>query len=114
VPDDGTPLAFSRRGASAPDYVGNPEDGMALTRDDILTALRTELGVDTSGVDESTPLFSAGLIDSFSLVSLILFLETRGGISVQPMDVTLENFDSVGRMLAYVARVQNAASSTVP
>lgn len=85
---------------------------MALTRDDIITALRTELGVNTDGVDESTPLFSGGLIDSFSLVSLMLFLETRGGISVQPMDVTLENFDTVGRMLAYVERTQNASTAS--
>lgn len=83
---------------------------MALTRDDIFSALKTELGVNTAGLDESTPLFSAGLIDSFSLVTLIMFLETRGGISVQPMDVTLENFDTVGRMLAYVDRTQTASS----
>ena len=81
-----------------------------MTTADILEALEQELGLDTTGIGESTPLFSGGLIDSFSLVSLLLFIETRADITIQPMDVTLENFDSIARMLAYVARSKDALS----
>lgn len=78
-----------------------------LTESDIIDVFQRELGLDTRGIDRSTPLFSAGLIDSFSLVSLLLFLETRSGITIQPMDVTLANFDSIDRMLAFVARAKD-------
>jgi acyl carrier protein len=67
--------------------------------------LEEDLGVDTSGVDTETPLFSSQLIDSFALVTLMMFLEREAGIRIAPADVNLDNMDSVGRMLAYVARV---------
>jgi acyl carrier protein len=82
---------------------------MPLTNDDILTALRTECGVDTADVDSSTPLFSSGIINSFSLVALMMFVETRAGISISPMELTLENFDSIERIIAYTARIQGRA-----
>lgn len=84
---------------------------MQLTADHILDALKRELGLNTDGIDASTPLFSGGTIDSFSLVSLLLLVETQAGITVRPMDVTLENFDTIDRMLAYVGRAQHAKAS---
>jgi acyl carrier protein len=84
---------------------------MDLTHEDILEALRTELGVDTTGIDGSTSLFSSGIVNSFSFVTLLTFLETRGGLTIQPMDITLENFDSIDRMLAFAARSGSTRSS---
>lgn len=75
-----------------------------LTAQDIFDFLSTELGVDTTGLTPSTPLFSTEVVDSFSLVSVIEFLERRASIQIDPMDVSLENLDSVERMLAYVKR----------
>jgi acyl carrier protein len=83
---------------------------MDLTGDDILDALRTELGLDTKNIVGSTPLFSSGIINSFSLVTLLLYLETRGGFRIPPMDITLENFDSIDRILAYVGRLIKTGS----
>jgi acyl carrier protein len=60
------------------------------------------MGVDVSGVDESTPLFSANLLDSFSMVDLIMFIEKQGGIKMDVWDVTLDNLDSIGRILRLV------------
>jgi acyl carrier protein len=77
---------------------------MTLTRDHVLRALTDQLGVDASTIDDATPLFSSGIIDSFSLVSLIMFIESEGGIKVEPLDVNLENLDSIERILAYVGR----------
>ena len=75
---------------------------MALTRENILGYLEQKQGVDVSQVEsDDTPLFSAGLLDSFSMVDLILFLETEGGFKMQATDVNLDNLDTIGRMLAY-------------
>jgi len=82
---------------------------MALNKDDLLAALRDELGVDTTGIDEETSLFSSGLIDSFSLVTLIVFIETKAGIRVEPMDVNLENLDTIGRILRFANRAGDDA-----
>lgn len=55
-----------------------------------------------TNVDESMALFSDGTIDSVGMIDLIAYLEQEAGIEVGQADVTLENFDSIERILAYV------------
>ena len=81
---------------------GDP--GTMIEERDIKSFMESELGVDTSAIQPETPLFSSGIIDSFSLVSLITFLEKKCGFNVDPMDVTLENLDTIQRVLEFVAR----------
>ena len=73
-----------------------------MTSDTLLTYFRDRLGVDTDGVDDATPLFSSSLLDSFSIVELITFIESQAGIKMDAWDVTLDNLDSIGKILAYV------------
>lgn len=73
-----------------------------VTSQDLTAFLESELGVDTSDIDQSTPLFSGGIIDSFALVSLITFLERKCSFRMSPLDVTLDNLDSIERILAFV------------
>ena len=73
-----------------------------MTKQEILDFLETNLYVDTSAVDEHTPLFSSGLIDSFSFASLLAELESRGGFKMDPLDITLENLDTIERMLQFI------------
>jgi acyl carrier protein len=80
---------------------------MSLDRDVLRQFLATELGLDLKKIADDTPLFSSGMIDSFSLVTLITFLEEKGGFSVDPGDVNLDNLDSIERILAY-AKVASA------
>jgi acyl carrier protein len=77
---------------------------MPLLKEDLYAALRDELGVDVQAIEDDTPLFSGGVIDSFSLVSLILFIETRAGVKVEPTDVNLENLDTVSRIVTFANR----------
>lgn len=49
-----------------------------------------------------TTLFSDGTLDSVGLIALVGFLERTCQLEVGPADVTLENFDSIARVLAYV------------
>ncbi len=75
---------------------------MSLTRDSLLTYFQEKMGVDSSGIDDATPLFSSSLLDSFSMVDLIMFIEQQAGIKMDVWDVTLDNLDSVGQILKLV------------
>jgi acyl carrier protein len=76
---------------------------MALSRDGLLQFMEHKLGVDTSQVDEETPLFSSGIVDSTGMVELILFVESAAEVKFSPDDITLDNLDSIGRILTFVA-----------
>jgi acyl carrier protein len=77
---------------------------MKLSANDLVEYLRDELGVDTDEIDADTPLFSSGVIDSFALVQLITYIEDRCQIRLDAADVSLENLDSINRILAMVER----------
>jgi methoxymalonate biosynthesis acyl carrier protein len=73
---------------------------MPLTPDALIAFLTDSLNIDTP-VDASTELFSTGLLDSVAMMSIIAFVEEQAKIDVRPADVTLENFDTVGRITDY-------------
>ncbi len=57
---------------------------------------------------ESSPLITGGIVDSFSMVSLKRFLETKYGIRIPDADATPDAFDSVDRIAALVTRFRQA------
>ena len=75
-----------------------------ITQEVILGFFEEELGLDTQDIEADTLLFSEGIVDSFALVSLMLFLEGQANFQINPRDVNLDNFDSISRMLAYIER----------
>lgn len=50
-------------------------------------------------VNESTPLISSGIVDSFSMVSLKTFLEKKFNIKIPDDKATPEAFDTVNNIL---------------
>ncbi len=52
------------------------------------------------GDDE--PLISSGLIDSFSLVDIALWVEQTYGLRIDDNELTADNFDSVAELADYV------------
>ena len=74
-----------------------------MTREDLLSFLSGRLGVDVGAIDDDTSLFGGGVLDSFSLVDLILYLEEATGSKIPAGDVRLEHFDSVRRILEFTA-----------
>jgi acyl carrier protein len=54
-----------------------------------------ELGLDTH-------LFSSGLLDSFTMIDLVSFVEKTARIRVRAKDLTLENFDCMSRILKFL------------
>jgi acyl carrier protein len=73
---------------------------MALTADQVIGFLTSTRKL--PALDEHTALFSDGTIDSVGMIDLIAFLEGEAGIEVGQADVTLENFDTVARIVEYV------------
>ncbi len=73
---------------------------MSLTAEDLIRFLRDFLNIEDE-IDPETELFSAGLLDSVAMMNIIGFVEEKAGIEVRPADVTLENFDSVARIVDY-------------
>jgi acyl carrier protein len=53
-------------------------------------------------ISYDTPLISGGYIDSFSMVSLLVFLENKFTIKIPPGKATPEAFDSVNKIVALV------------
>jgi acyl carrier protein len=75
---------------------------MVLDRENLRRYLHEKQGLEPADFADDTLLFSSGLIDSFSMVDLIIFIEETRGLRVHPADVTLDNFDSIDRILAFV------------
>jgi acyl carrier protein len=78
---------------------------MAVTYERLVNFLTEELALDPAELTPTAPLFSTGIIDSFSLISLLTYIETEGGFTIDPDDINLENFDNLGRMLKYASRM---------
>jgi len=77
---------------------------MTVTRQLLLEQLETRFGLDAAVIDDTTLLFSSGLLDSFSVAELLMFIEEQGGFRVEPTEVTLDNLDSIERILAFTGR----------
>ena len=54
------------------------------------------------GVSEDDDLLGSGLIDSLGIMQLVLFIETEFAMDVPPEDVTIENFQTVAKIGAYL------------
>ena len=54
-----------------------------------------------------TDLLLTGAVDSLGVIRITQWLEDESGIEVDPADVTLENFQTIDKMIAYV-RLQGA------
>lgn len=57
----------------------------------------------TQEVDEETKLISSGIVDSFSMVSLKMFLEKKFSIKIPDEKATPEAFDSVNNIMKLLA-----------
>lgn len=74
---------------------------MPLDRAKLRSFLETEMGLEPDEFGNATPLFSGGVLDSFSMVDLIQFIEAETGARMRPGDVSLDNLDSVDRIVAW-------------
>ncbi len=70
----------------------------------ILKHIRENLleGLETLVAD--TSLFQGQILDSMKLVELLSFLETQFGFRANPMDITIDNFDTAHNIAVFVSK----------
>ena len=74
---------------------------MSETKDVILEYIKEEyLDDEDMELDYTSPLITGGIVDSFSMVSLKRFLETKYKIQIPDAKATPEAFDSVDNIIA--------------
>jgi len=69
----------------------------------VIAWLLENAGVDEDEVTADTLLFSTSLVDSFDMVDLVAWIEAEAGVQFGPLDINLDNLDSVERIVAFVA-----------
>ena len=73
----------------------------------VRSILSSEFGVNAEILDADAPIFSSGLLDSLSSLRLLMSLEQHFGFSVSPLDVSLEDVDSIGKITETIERLQS-------
>jgi acyl carrier protein len=59
---------------------------------------------DPFGYDNDTSFIEEGLIDSTGVMELVTYVQFAFDITVEPHDVTPDNFDSVNKLVAFIHR----------
>jgi acyl carrier protein len=57
-------------------------------------------------IQPDEPLISNGLIDSFSLVDLALYVEDSFGVHIDDTELTVESFDTLDQLVALILQRQ--------
>jgi acyl carrier protein len=73
---------------------------------DVRAILSNEFGLKAADIDGDAALFSSGTLDSLSSLRLLMSLESAFGLSISPLDVSLEDVDSVNKITETVTRLQ--------
>ncbi|MCB1338170.1 MAG: hypothetical protein KDK10_12205 [Maritimibacter sp.] len=74
---------------------------MSIERETLVEFMEVDMGLDMSDIDDDTKLFSSGIVDSFSLVTLMTFIEGEAGFRLISSDMILDNFDSINNIIAF-------------
>ncbi len=78
------------------------------TAERLLQFVSTEVSVSPDPIEADTDLLLTGAVDSLGVIRITQWMEDELGVEVDPVDVTLENFQTVARMIAYLGRHQPA------
>ena len=73
-------------------------------KNDIIKFLQQDCGVSKKQLSDAKKIFSSGLLDSLDIMKIILFFEKNYSISISPLEVSIDHFDTVDLMVAFVQR----------
>ncbi|WP_317933024.1 acyl carrier protein [Halioxenophilus sp. WMMB6] len=76
---------------------------MTDVKSKIRAFLGEELEVDVASISDDDALFTSGLVDSYSLIELLSFLETELGYSADFADLNVDDLDSINSLHSLVA-----------
>lgn len=75
--------------------------------EDLLDLINEEISLDRSRtIAGDTDLLLTRLVDSLGVVEIVAWLEERLDTEIDPLDVTLDNFRTVGAMVAFAGRLE--------
>ena len=66
-------------------------------------------GESASNLKDDTPLRSSGILDSVATLKTVTFVEERYGIEVEAHEASVENFDSINSIVAFIQSKKNEA-----
>ena len=73
--------------------------------DELTELIRTEILDTAEPLAAGSDLFAAGL-DSMGIMQLLLAIEDRYGVAIDPAELSRENFSTVGKIAALIAGKQ--------
>ncbi len=76
---------------------------MKDTTQALVAFIQDEIVLDDTVVQGDTDLLLSGAVDSLGVIRITHWMEETNGILVDPGDVTLENFQTVNKMAAYLS-----------
>ena len=84
-----------------------PESATGSSIDDafvhaLIAFIADEIAFEDDPIDEHTDLLLTGQVDSLGVVRIVLWIESELGIEIDPLDVVLENFQTISQMVAYL------------
>ena len=84
-----------------PDTPGRIDDVFVQS---LIEFISDEVAHDDDTIFEDTDLLLTGQVDSLGVVIVVGWLEQQLDIRIDPLDVVLENFQTVGQMAEYLRR----------
>jgi len=66
-----------------------------------------------NGLGEDTSFLEKGLIDSTGILELVSFIEEKYGISVEDEELIPDNFDSINKLSAFIAKKMSGGDSSL-
>jgi acyl carrier protein len=57
-----------------------------------------------NSLDDDASFLETGVVDSTGVMELVAFVQTEFGITVEPQEIVVENFDSVNKLARFVQR----------
>ena len=87
------------------------EEITANVREIVVQIIASDKNIDMGAIilHEEDSLIDGGLIDSLLMVQLIEEMDMRFDIVINPAELSLENFDSIGRISRFVLAKMNGA-----
>ncbi|MEE9417583.1 MAG: acyl carrier protein [Acidimicrobiales bacterium] len=76
-----------------------------ITSERLLAFVNSEISTSPERVELESDLLLSGAVDSLGVIRITQWIEDELSIEVSPLDVTLENFQTVALMLAYIDSV---------
>ena len=75
--------------------------------DDITTVLKNYIAKEIAkqpdrSIDPQEPLLTSGLIDSFHLVDLAMFVEDAFGVHIDDAELNAQTFDNLDQLVAFI------------